>query len=118
MPNSGFTRSVALLICQTVSSDIWAPTDPEMHAAVASRLGPELLSPSAPIFSDEELKQFVDPEDEDATNVLRRINARKVVDPLFRGTPILESEPENGYVSFLQRGKLGLVYIGDTESDM
>ncbi|KAJ2923819.1 hypothetical protein H1R20_g13276, partial [Candolleomyces eurysporus] len=104
----------ALSFCE----DIWAPTDPEMHAAVASRLGPELLSPSAPIYSDEELKQFVDPEDEDATNVLRRINARKVVDPLFRGTPILESEPENGYVSFLQRGKLGLVYIGDADSDL
>ena len=57
-------------------SDVWAPTDPEMHASVASRLGPELLSPSAPIFSDEELKQLVDPEDEEEESRLREIIPR------------------------------------------
>ncbi|TEB26484.1 FAD/NAD(P)-binding domain-containing protein [Coprinellus micaceus] len=99
----------ALDFCQ----DVWAPTDPEMHAAVAARLGPELLSPSAPIYSKEELDRLVDPLDEDALDVVRRINARKVTDRLFRGTYTLEAEAEGGYVTCLQRGRLGLMYIGD-----
>jgi hypothetical protein len=84
-----------------------------MHAAVAARLGPELLSPSAPIYSKEELDRLVDPSDEDALDVVRRINARKVTDRLFRGTYTLEAEAEGGYVTCLQRGRLGLIYIGD-----
>lgn len=98
----------ALEFCQ----DVWAPTDPEMHAAVGSRLDPALLSSAAPIFSKEELEELVDPSDEDAIDVVRRINARKVTDPLFRGASTLELEAAAGYVACIQRGNLGLVYVG------
>lgn len=84
-----------------------------MHAAVAARLGSELLSPSAPIYSKEQLEKLVDASDEDALDVVRRVNARKVTDPLFRGTHTLEVEAEGGYVTCLQRGRLGLIYVGD-----
>ncbi|KAF5320184.1 hypothetical protein D9611_010302 [Ephemerocybe angulata] len=99
----------ALTFCQ----DVWAPTDPEMHASVASRLGPELLSPAAPIFSREELSELIDPADEEAMDVVRRINARKVTDPIFRGTHTLEVEPERGWIACLERGQLGLVWVGE-----
>lgn len=83
-----------------------------MHAAVGSRLDPALLSSAAPIFSKEELEELVDPSDEDAIDVVRRINARKVTDPLFRGASTLELEAAAGYVACIQRGNLGLVYVG------
>jgi hypothetical protein len=82
-----------------------------MHERVASRYGSELLSPAAPIFKPEDLDQIVDPNDEDAVDVFKRANARKIVDPMFKGISSLESEPVKGFITCLQRGSLGLIYI-------
>ncbi|KAH6904965.1 hypothetical protein BKA70DRAFT_1226171 [Coprinopsis sp. MPI-PUGE-AT-0042] len=93
--------------------DIWAPVDPEMTAEVASRFGSELLSPAAPIFRPEDLEKLIDPSDEDALDVVKRANARKLVEPMFRGASSLETEPVRGFITCLERGKLGLVYLAD-----
>lgn len=89
--------------------DIFAPTDPDMHTAVGARLAPELLSPNAPILSEKEIAQVVDSNDEEATMVVHRVNARKAVDTLCRGADDLEVDNVNGYIANLQRGSLGLI---------
>ena len=113
MNSAKVTLNLPSKVCPTDEySDVWAPTDPEMQEAVASRLEPELLSTASPIFSLNALNGLVDPSDEEANDVVRRINARKLVDPLYRGACSLEKEPEWGYVADLRRGHLGLVYVG------
>jgi flavine halogenase len=103
----------AEILSLSLPLDIWAPVDPEMTAEVASRFGSELLSPAAPIFRPEDLEKLIDPSDEDALDVVKRANARKLVEPMFRGASSLETEPVRGFITCLERGKLGLVYLAD-----
>ncbi|TFK18106.1 hypothetical protein FA15DRAFT_698203 [Coprinopsis marcescibilis] len=106
--------SKTLEFCQ-VSPAVWAPVDPEMQAEVSNRFGAELVNPAAPIFKPEELDAIIGSDDEDALNVIKRINARKVVDPIFRGTSSLETEVVKGFVTRLERGNLGLIQVSQQE---
>lgn len=92
-----------------IEPDIFAPTDPDMHTAVGARLAPELLSPNAPILSEKEIAEVVDCNDEEATLVVHRVNARKAVDNLCRGADDLEVDNVNGYIANLEHGSLGLI---------
>lgn len=79
---------------------------------VAARVPPELLSIAAPVFSSEQLKMAVDPNDDDALKVISRINAAKALGPLYvAGPSMMESEPVKGYVANLTKGQLGLLRI-------
>jgi flavine halogenase len=91
-----------------ISSDIFAPTDPEMYEAVVARIRPDVISPSRPILTNEEVSQAVDPSDEAATLVLRRVNARKAIVEMHKGPLNLQAESVNGLVAHLELGYLGL----------
>ncbi|KAJ3572209.1 hypothetical protein NP233_g3234 [Leucocoprinus birnbaumii] len=90
--------------------DVFAPTDPEMIKAVGARLRPELLSPNAPIWSEEEISQEAS-NDEEKKLVLHRLNARKPVNQLYQGPDNLRTGDVNGYVANLQHGALGLIMV-------
>ncbi|RXW20299.1 hypothetical protein EST38_g5554 [Candolleomyces aberdarensis] len=93
---------------------VFAPADNDITQEVASRFRPELLSVAAPVFSAEELGQMIDPEDTDAVAVINRINSAKVLGPMWvKGPALMENEPVNGLVATLERGKLGLVALGE-----
>lgn len=92
-------------------TDIFSPTDPEMHDAVRARFGPELMSSTGEIQPQEALARAVDPTDTDTLLVLNRENARKPVNQLYKGPSNLQIEAVQGFVAHLERGRLGLVQV-------
>jgi len=92
----------------TSQADIFAPTDPEMIEAVGARIRPELLSPNAPIWTEEEICREAS-NDEEKKLVLRRLNARKPVNQMYQGPDNLCVDDVNGYIANLSQGQLGLI---------
>jgi len=91
-----------------IQADIFAPTDPEMIEAIGAHIRPELLSPSAPILTEEEICKEAS-SDEEKKLVLRRLNARKPVNRMYQDPDNLCAEDVNGYIANLKRDQLGLV---------
>ncbi|KAL0960651.1 hypothetical protein HGRIS_005680 [Hohenbuehelia grisea] len=87
---------------------VFAPTDPEMHAAVGARLGPELCSPLAPILTKEQIDAALPAGDKVARLVVKEINARKAVHTMYTGPVHLSAESVNGLTARLECGQLGL----------
>lgn len=91
---------------------VFAAVDNDIVDEVAARVPPELLSIAAPVFSAEELKRAIDPEDTDAMKVISRINSAKALGPMYvAGPSVMETEAVKGYVVNLTKGKLGLVRV-------
>ncbi|KAG1901077.1 putative halogenase [Suillus fuscotomentosus] len=88
---------------------IFAPTDPEMHSAVKSRLDPTLTSPDAPIMIEDDIDRLLGNTDEEAKTVLSEINARKPIHTMYNPTEYFAAEEHLGFKAVLERGKLGLV---------
>jgi len=91
-----------------IQAGIFAPTDPEMIRAIGTHIRPELLSPNAPILTEEEICKEVS-NDEEKKLVLRRLNARKPVNRMYQDPNNLCAEDVDGYIANLNRSQLGLV---------
>jgi hypothetical protein len=83
-----------------------------MQEAVIARLNQsQLFSPSAPILSDEDIRQKLADDDEEARLVVSRINARKPLNEMYKGPDGLQTNSVNGYTAHLLHGSLGLVRV-------
>lgn len=78
-----------------------------MHAAVASRIDPQLMAEDGPILWPKDVAAIAG-GDEETEAVLRRINSRKAVESLVDWQPNFRGETFNGLSIFLERGNLGL----------
>lgn len=88
--------------------NVFAPTDPELEAAVQQRLDPELFDGGeSRILLPSQVEAMF--EDEDIKHVLCVINARKPVHRMYDTQRDFGSEPINGYTIKLVRGQLGMV---------
>jgi hypothetical protein len=83
------------------------PTTPEMHAAVAARLDPTLLAHDGPLLGTEAVEALVG-ADEEAREVLWRVNARKAVEGIYDWEQNFRGENLGGWAVVLGRGVLGL----------
>lgn len=120
--------------------NLFSPTTPEQHARVAkgAQISQELLDVTAPVMGPHVLEGVLrverkeqnvqsagssaadgDSSDEASSDcekqaetemVLNKINARRVVHSEY-SINNLESEPVNGYVVRLERGRLGLAKV-------
>jgi len=91
--------------------NVFAPTDPEMHAAVQARVDPKFFKDGADgeILLEADLNRLIDPADEDAKHVLAEVNARKPIHVMYDSQKDFGSEPINGWTVKIERGKLGMV---------
>ncbi|ETW79545.1 putative halogenase [Heterobasidion irregulare TC 32-1] len=98
-------------------SNLFAPTDPKMHSAVAARVDRRLMDKEGPILLSEEVKKIVGEEDEEAIHVLNEINARKPIHTMYDVAQQFGHEAWGGFVPVCVRGKLGLdgVVVDDSE---
>ena len=90
---------------------VFAPTDPEMHAAVAERLTEkkELLDLNGPALLSQDVDRILGSGDEDAVHVVKRINARKVThNQVNHVRQDFVQESFVGLIPSIQRGELGL----------
>ncbi|KAJ7869697.1 putative halogenase [Mycena olivaceomarginata] len=84
---------------------VFAPTDSVMVSNVSKKLGPEIVSPDAPIMSVASVMALAG-NDEEARNVLLKSNARK---PLAEMYGCNTAEVMEGFYVRMERGMLGLV---------
>ncbi|KAF8205877.1 putative halogenase [Mycena galopus ATCC 62051] len=84
---------------------VFAPTDIDMVDKVSKKLGPEVISPEAPIMSVASVMKLAG-SDEDAKNVLLKANARK---PLAEMYGCNTAEVMEGFYVRMEKGSLGLV---------
>ncbi|KAJ6476736.1 putative halogenase [Mycena vitilis] len=84
---------------------VFAPTDSTMVSKVEKKLGPTALAPDAPIMSVASVMALAG-NDEDARNVLLKVNARK---PLAEMYGCNAAEVTGGFYVRMERGSLGLV---------
>jgi hypothetical protein len=75
------------------------PTLPEMYATVAARLDASLLVPDGPMIGTEEVVTLVG-NDEEAKQVLWRVNARKAVGEMLNWEGDFESETQVGFLLY------------------
>jgi flavine halogenase len=90
---------------------VFAPTNPEVHAAVAERLADkaDLLRNDAPALLPEDVVGIIGTEDEEAVHVVKRINARKITHSQVNDVRRhFVQESFEGLVPSIQRGELGL----------
>ncbi|KAJ6604011.1 putative halogenase [Mycena sp. CBHHK59/15] len=83
------------------------PTTPEMHAEVAKRLDAALMAPDGPIL-DPKSAAAIAGADEEAKQVLWRINSRKAVEGIYDWEQNFRGENLGGFAVVLERGALGL----------
>ncbi|KAJ7764116.1 putative halogenase [Mycena maculata] len=83
------------------------PTTPEMHVAVAARVDPALLARDGPLMDTQAVAQLTG-KDEEAKQVLLRVNARKAVDGIYDWEQNFTGENLSGFSVVLERGALGL----------
>ncbi|KAJ7479299.1 putative halogenase [Mycena latifolia] len=83
------------------------PTTPEMHAAVAARVDGALLANDGPLLAPAAVAALAG-ADEEARQVLCRVNARKTVNGMYDWEENFKEEQLNGLTVVLERGKLGL----------
>ncbi|KAF8209748.1 putative halogenase [Mycena galopus ATCC 62051] len=88
------------------------PTTPEMHAAVAGRVDPSLLAHDGPIMATKAAATLAG-EDEEAKQVLWRVNARKAVNGIYDWEENFQGEKLGGLSVLLERGRLGLRRVSD-----
>ncbi|KAJ3575479.1 hypothetical protein NP233_g1073 [Leucocoprinus birnbaumii] len=85
--------------------NVFAPTDPELEAAVQQRVDPKFFEGGETnILLPSQVESMFD--DEDVKHVLHVINARKPVHKMFDTQRDFGSEPINGYTIRLVRGEL------------
>ncbi|KAJ7670002.1 putative halogenase [Mycena polygramma] len=84
---------------------VFAPTDSTMVSKVEKKLGPTALAVDAPIMSVASVMALAG-NDEDARNVLLKVNARK---PLAEMYGCNTAEVMGGFYVRMERGALGLV---------
>jgi flavine halogenase len=89
--------------------NVFAPTDPEMHAAVEARVDPKFFKSQSELLLPDDLDRLLDPGDEEAKHVLAEVNARKPIHKMYDTQKDFASEPINGWTVKIQRGKLGMV---------
>ncbi|KAJ7796256.1 putative halogenase [Mycena olivaceomarginata] len=89
------------------------PTTPKMHAAVADRVDPALLAHDGPIM-DTKAAAALAGKDEEAKQVLWRVNARKAVNGIYDWEDNFQRENLEGFVVVLEHGRLGLRRVGDS----
>ncbi|CAL1708751.1 unnamed protein product [Somion occarium] len=100
---------IAIQKAMLLSSAVFAPTSPTMHAEVAQRLDPDLTNMEAPVLLPEDIERMVGTEDEDAFHVVSKINARKAVhSELDANSDRFAQEAFEGFSPSLGRGELGL----------
>ncbi|KAJ7127261.1 putative halogenase [Mycena crocata] len=83
------------------------PTTPEMHAAVATRVDASLLAHDGPIMDTTAVAALAG-MDEEAKQVLWRVNARKAVNGIYDWETNFQDENLGGFAVVLERGMLGL----------
>ncbi|KAJ7681861.1 putative halogenase, partial [Mycena polygramma] len=83
------------------------PTTPEMHTAVAARVDASLLARDGPIMGTKAVAALAGP-DEEAKQVLWRVNARKAVEGIYDWERNFKDEDLGGFTVVLERGQLGL----------
>lgn len=88
------------------------PTTPEMHASVSARVDPALLAHDGPIMDTQAVADFAR-EDEEAKQVLWRVNARKAVEGIYDWERNFEGEDLAGFSVVLERGVLGLRRVSE-----
>jgi hypothetical protein len=91
--------------------NVFAPTDPEMHAAVQARVDPKFFQDSASdnILLQSDLDKMF--EDEDTKHVLSEVNARKPIHQMYDAKKNFASEAIHGYTIHLETGKLTMVPV-------
>jgi flavine halogenase len=88
--------------------NVFAPTDPEMHAAVQARVDPKFFQEgSENILLQSDLDRMF--EDEDTKHVLAEVNARKPIHAMYDAKKNFASEVINGYTIHLETGNLSMV---------
>ncbi|KAJ7138574.1 putative halogenase [Mycena filopes] len=87
------------------------PTTPEMAEAVAGRVDASLVAPDGEIKSTAEVAEIAG-SDEEAKQVLLRVNARKAVQGIYDWEANFKSEVLHGFSVQLKRGDLGLLRVG------
>jgi hypothetical protein len=91
------------------------PTTPEMHAAVAARIDATLLAKDGPIMGTKAVAALAG-ADEEAKQVLWRVNARKAVEGIYDWKSNFEEENLGGFSVMLERGRLGLRRMVECEA--
>ncbi|KAJ7152893.1 putative halogenase, partial [Mycena filopes] len=90
--------------------NVFAPTNPQMHAEVAKRVDPELTSPDAPLMSVATVMELAGIQnDEDAQHVLLEVNARKPIHSMYNCDTNFKTEVMSGFCVRMERGELGLI---------
>jgi hypothetical protein len=84
-----------------------APTTPEMHERVGKRLDPSLVAGNGPLLPPHALSEATR-DDEEAKDVLDRINSRKAINGMYNWAENFEGDNLNGFSVVLKRGSLGL----------
>ncbi|KIJ58602.1 hypothetical protein HYDPIDRAFT_176510 [Hydnomerulius pinastri MD-312] len=97
---------------------IFAPTDPEMHSAVNTRLGSEILSPSGPVLTEAQINELVAQDDLEAKLVLCEVNARKPIHAMYSPTQHFQLEAHLGHAAVLERRKLGLRRVTPCDTEL
>jgi hypothetical protein len=91
------------------------PTTPEMHAAVAARIDASLLARDGPIMDTKAVAALAG-ADEEAKQVLWRVNARKAVEGIYDWEADFKRENSGGFSVMLQRGRLGLRRMAECDT--
>ncbi|KAF9258821.1 FAD/NAD-P-binding domain-containing protein [Marasmius fiardii PR-910] len=84
-----------------------APTDPEMVAEVSKRVDPKLVALTAPVMNPKAVEALMG-EDEEAKQVLWKVNSDKALGIIFSEHNSFRSEVVNGFCANLERGSIGL----------
>lgn len=92
-------------------SNLFAPTDPEMHKSVGARVDPKLMSSREPVMTKAEIAKAVDREDIEARMVIAEVNARKAVHHMYKPQQNFASEVFHGMKAVVERGVLGLAAV-------
>lgn len=90
--------------------NIFAPTDPRMHAEVAQRLGADVTSPYGPIIDVQSIDRLAG-GDAEAGYVLREVNARKPIHLMYDTRRNFGTEVLAGFCVRMEKGMLGLVRV-------
>lgn len=88
--------------------NLFAPTDPSMHGSVCARVDEQLFSLKGPILTPEAVDAIFG-KDEDAIHVIKEVNARKAIHPMYMPVSDFEHEVISGLKARCLRGSLGLV---------
>ncbi|KAF9263811.1 putative halogenase [Marasmius fiardii PR-910] len=93
----------AIEFCKHVA----APADPEMVAEVSKRVDSKLIALTAPVM-DPKVVEGLMREDEEAKQVLWKVNSNKTLGIIFSEQNNFRSEIMNGFCANLERGSIGL----------